>query len=133
VRQESIGLLPLGLSEIEACRGSSGELAKVPNPAWRRDFWFRVNAEVILHGSTEPDARVTIAGRPVALRPDGSFSFRFAFPDGNFWLPIEAVSADGLDGRKAAVRFLRATTLEGDVGVHPVSPAWDGALEEWGA
>ncbi len=133
VRQESIGLLPLGLSEIEACGGASGELAKVPDSAGRRDFWFRVNAEVILHGSTEPDARVTIAGRPVALRPDGSFSFRFAFPDGNFRLPIEAVSADGLDGRKAAVRFLRATTLEGDVGVHPVPPAWDAALEEWGA
>ncbi len=112
---------------------SSAELTSAPAAEGRRSFWFRVNAEVILHGSTEPDAQVTIAGRPVALRPDGSFSFRFAFPDGDFRLPVEAVSADRMHGRKATVRFLRATALEGEVGVHPVPPAWDAALEDWGS
>ncbi len=133
IRKESTRPAAPGLTGIEAGPASSGELTSVPPPEGRRSFWFRVNAEVILHGSTEPDAQVTIAGRPVALRPDGSFSFRFAFPDGDFRLPVEAVSADRMDGRKATVRFLRATALEGEVGVHPVPPAWDAAFEEWGA
>jgi hypothetical protein len=133
IRKESVGQPAPGGTEDEDGPASSGELTSAPAAEGRRSFWFRVNAEVILHGSTEPDAQVTIAGRPVALRPDGSFSFRFAFPDGDFRLPVEAVSADRMDGRKATVRFLRATALEGDVGVHPVPPAWDAALEEWGA
>lgn len=133
IRKESVGQVAPGLAEDEDGLASSAELTSAPAAEGRRSFWFRVNAEVILHGSTEPDAQVTIAGRPVALRPDGSFSFRFAFPDGDFRLPVEAVSADRMDGRKAAVRFLRATMLEGEVGVHPVPPAWDAALEEWGS
>lgn len=111
---------------------ASEALAEILPPEARRAFWFHVSAEVILHGSTEPGARVTIAGRPVALRPDGSFSFRFAFPDGDFRLPMEAVSADRQDGRKAAVRFLQSTGFEDEVGEHPVSPAWDADLGEWG-
>ena len=87
-----------------------------------RGFWFRVNAEVILYGSTERDARVTIAGRPVALRDDGSFSFRFLLPDGRFELPVIAVNAGGDDGRAAEVVFSRKTTLQGQVGVHPAPP-----------
>lgn len=133
IRKESITqALPDAVMDGDGA-ASSAELTSAPAAEGRRSFWFRVNAEVILHGSTEPDARVTIAGRPVALRPDGSFSFRFAFPDGDFRLPVEAVSADRMDGRKAAVRFLRATALEGEVGVHPVPPAWDAALEDWGS
>ncbi len=111
---------------------ASEALAEILPSATGCGFWFRLNAEVILHGSTEPDARVTIAGRSVVLRPDGSFSFRFAFPDGDFRLPVEAISADGQDGRKASVRFLRSTGFEGEVGEHPVSPAWDADLGEWG-
>lgn len=133
IRKESIRQAVPGAVEDEDGPASSAELTSAPAIEGRRGFWFRVNAEVILHGSTEPDAQVTIAGRPVALRPDGSFSFRFAFPDGDFRLPVEAVSADRMDGRKATVRFLRATALEGEVGVHPVPPAWDAALEDWGS
>lgn len=88
-------------------------------PAPPPGYWFKVNAELIIYGSTERDARVTIAGRPVALRPDGSFSFRFALPDGDFNLPAIAVNAAGTDGRAAQLRFTRATVLTGDVGVHP--------------
>jgi hypothetical protein len=97
----------------------SSEALAALAPAVPPDFWFKVNAELILYGSTERDARVTIAGRTVALRPDGSFSFRFALPDGDFTLPAIAVNAAGTDGRAAQLRFTRATVLTGDVGVHP--------------
>lgn len=86
-------------------------------------FWFEVQAEVILHGRTARDASVTLGGRPVRLREDGSFSFRFALPDGDFELPVVAVNAAGTDRRGAAVRFARATAWQGEVGVLAQDPA----------
>lgn len=97
----------------------SSESVPTPLPPAPRPFWFKVNAEVILYGSTERDAQVTIGGRPVKLRDDGSFSFRFSLPDGEFQLPVEAVSAAGDDQRAAEVTFARTTVFQGEVGTHP--------------
>ena len=85
-------------------------------------FHFRVNAEVVVFGSTEPGAQVTLAGRPVALRPDGSFTFRCALPDGRFELPLVAISSRGHGHRAALLTLQRGTVLEGEVGVHPIDP-----------
>jgi hypothetical protein len=96
----------------------SSESTPAPAPPAPRRFWFQVNAEVILYGSTERDARVTIGGQPVTLRDDGSFSFRFTLPDGEFPLPVIAVSAAGDDQRAAEVTFRRTTVRQGEVGTH---------------
>jgi hypothetical protein len=88
-----------------------------------KGFWFNVNAELIIYGATEPTATVTIGGRTIRLRPDGSFSYRFALPDGQYELPIVAVSADQTDGRAAEMKFSRRTEYRGDVGAHPQDPA----------
>ena len=88
-----------------------------------KGFWFMVNAELIIYGATEPDATVTIGGRKIKLRPDGSFSYRFALPDGRYDMPAVAVSADGTDARAAELMFTRSTEFRGDVGVHPQDPA----------
>lgn len=101
-----------------------GAVTSVSSPfggeqAGAKGFWFNVNAELSLYGATEPDAQVTIGGRPVRLRPDGSFSCRFALPDGRYELPAVAVSADQTDARAAELQFSRRTTYWGDVGVHP--------------
>jgi hypothetical protein len=85
----------------------------------RRGFWFNVNAELIIYGATEPDAKVTIGERKIKLRPDGTFSFRFALPDGEFPLPAAAQSADGEETREARLEFRRSTLYRGDVGAHP--------------
>ena len=66
-----------------------------------------VNAEVIFYGGTDPQAKVTIAGRPVQLQPDGTFRYHFKFPDNDFEIPIVAVSPDGVETR-SAVLSLRA-------------------------
>lgn len=85
----------------------------------RKGFWFNVNAELIIYGATEPDATVTIGGRRIQLRQDGTFGFRFALPDGDYDLPVQATSVDGDDSRSAQLRFRRATQFHGDVGKHP--------------
>jgi hypothetical protein len=85
----------------------------------RKGFWFMVNAELILYGATEPDATVTIGGRVIKLRSDGTFSYRFALPDGEYELPAVAISSDKTDGRAAELKFGRSTEYRGEVGVHP--------------
>lgn len=88
-----------------------------------KGFWFNVNAELIIYGATEADAKVSIGGRPIKLRPDGTFSYRFSLPDGNYDLPATATSADGTDNRSAELTFSRDTQYRGEVHAHPQDPA----------
>jgi hypothetical protein len=79
--------------------GAPGSLA-ISSPIGKpraRAFWFRLGTELIVYGATEPDARVTLQGRPIALRPDGTFTVRFDLPDGEQVIPAVAESADGTD------------------------------------
>ena len=82
----------------------------------QKGFWFAVNAELIIYGATEPNAKVTVDGKPIKLRSDGTFSFQYAFPDGEYWLPVVAVSAAGDDERAVDLKFERKTKTKGDVG-----------------
>jgi hypothetical protein len=88
-----------------------------------RGFWFNVNAELIIYGATEPDAKVSIGGRHIRLRPDGTFSYRFSLPDGHYELPAVAVSSDGVDTRSADLAFSRGTQYQGEVHAHPQDPS----------
>lgn len=72
---------------------------KRPMPT-EKQFWMQVQTELILYGATEPDARVTVQGRPVKLRPDGSFTMRFFLPDGEQTLEVHATNRDGDMERK---------------------------------
>ena len=106
--------------------GAISSISSISSPFGVRErgkgFWFMVNAELIIYGATEPDAQVTIGGRVIKLRPDGTFSFRFALPDGEYELPAVAVSADKTDGRAAELKFSRSTEYRGEVGRHPQDP-----------
>jgi hypothetical protein len=108
---------PSGISSVTSPFGGAAAAAK------SKGFWFNVNAELIIYGATEPDAKVTLGGHEIKLRSDGTFSFRFALPDGNYDLPAVAVSADGTDGRAAELKFSRQTEYLGDVGATPQDPA----------
>jgi hypothetical protein len=66
-------------------------------PPRERKFWFILNTELIVYGATEPDATVKVQGQPIQLRPDGTFTLRFALPDGVQHIPVEALSNDGID------------------------------------
>lgn len=104
------------VSSLASPFGGAGEV--------RRGFWFNVNAELIVYGATDPGATVRIGDRTIRLRPDGTFSYRFALPDGDYALPIRATSPDEVETRSASLTFRRASEYRGDVGRHPQ----DGAL-----
>lgn len=88
-----------------------------------KGFWFNINAELIVYGATEPDAKVTISGKEIRLRPDGTFSYRFSLPDGDYNLAAKAVAAAGDDSREADLKFSRNTEYKGAVGAHPQDPS----------
>jgi hypothetical protein len=91
--------------------GASSAMPLRPPPR-HAEFWLEADAEVVVHGATEPDARVTFRGRPVALRPDGTFTFRFPLPDGSQKFPITAVHRDGALRRAIAISVDRETRRE---------------------
>jgi hypothetical protein len=85
--------------------GFSGSLP----PMRPRQFWLIADAELIVYGATEPDATVTIGGRPIKLNPDGTFRFQMSFQDGLIDYPILAVAADGEQTRSIHMKFNRET------------------------
>ena len=117
----SLGVSSFGVSSFSSPIGGQEK---------QKGFWFNVNAELIIYGATEPNAKVTLGGHEIKLRSDGSFSFRFALPDGKYDLPAVAVSADGDDARAANLKFSRKTEYLGDVGTHPQDPALKPPLPE---
>jgi uncharacterized protein len=74
-----------------------------------KGFWLKADTEIIVYGSTESDATLTVQGQKVTLRPDGSFSLRFYLPDGEQSYPIEAVSKDGSMSKKITFEVKRGT------------------------
>jgi hypothetical protein len=84
--------------------GFSGDVPMRP-----RKFWLIADAELIVYGATEPDATVTIGGRPIKLNPDGTFRYQMSFQDGNIDYPIMAVAADGEQTRSIHMNFNRET------------------------
>ena len=75
----------------------------------QRKFHFELDAELIVYGSTEPNAKVMIGGEPVQLRPDGTFTMRFSLPDSRQIIPATAASADGIEDRTIVLAIERNT------------------------
>ncbi len=78
-------------------------------PERPRKFWLIADAELIVYGATEPDATVTIGGRPIKLNEDGTFRFQMSFQDGLIDYPIMAVAVDGEQTRSIHMKFNRET------------------------
>ncbi|MCX5698877.1 MAG: DUF4912 domain-containing protein [Candidatus Omnitrophica bacterium] len=74
-----------------------------------RDFWLKVDCELIVYGATQADAKVTVQGVPIKLRPDGTFTLRYYLPDGKQVIPVKATSADKLEERAITPTVTRET------------------------
>ena len=81
-----------------------------PQPNADRGFWLAVQTELVVSGITEPDAKVTIQGISIPVRPDGTFTVRFELPDGEQIVPVIAVSRDGMFEKEITPRVTRSTT-----------------------
>jgi hypothetical protein len=94
---------PLGSPAVTSF-GSGGFLG-----GKQRKFWFQLDAELIVYGATEPNARVTLQGEPIKLRPDGTFTMRFSLPDSRQIIPAVATSPDGVEDRTIVLAVERNT------------------------
>lgn len=103
---------------------SSGSLFSPMGASWsgqpfgarERGFFLHLNAEVIFYGGTHPDASLSVNGQKIDLQGDGSFRYHFTLPDGDFEIPIVAVSPDGMEERSGVLSFQRQTRRVGSVG-----------------
>lgn len=76
-----------------------------------REFKLEVDAEMLIFGRTEPESHISLAGEPVKLRPDGTFSVRVHMPDRRQVLPIVSSSSDGLEQRTVVLAVERNTKV----------------------
>jgi hypothetical protein len=81
-------------------------------PARPRSFWLVADAELIVYGATDPQARLSIGGEDVPLSADGTFRIQVPFRDGQQLYPIEALAADGEQKRNITIQFERSTPEE---------------------
>jgi hypothetical protein len=76
----------------------------------KRKFFFEIGTELIVYGRTESDAQVTLNGKEVKLRSDGTFSLRYVLNDGNIPLDFKAHSKNGIDKRSIKTSVERTKT-----------------------
>ena len=92
---------------------ASPGLASMASPVKKiplqRKFWMWVDCELIVYGATEPDAKVTVQGKPINLRQDGTFTLRFALPDSKQAIPVKAISSDRVEERTITPIVTRET------------------------
>ncbi|UKP00267.1 DUF4912 domain-containing protein [Nostoc sp. UHCC 0870] len=73
------------------------------------DFWFVADAELIIHGATEPGATVNIAGKPITLKSDGTFHLRVPFSEELIDYLITVSAANGKQTTSLHKKFSQET------------------------
>jgi hypothetical protein len=97
---------PLGSpTSIQFGSGAEGALDRPSRLA------LAVDAEMIVYGMTTPDAFVTMAGEPLKVSDDGSFTARVSMPDRRQVIPIVASTADGVEEQTVVLAVERNTKV----------------------
>ncbi len=89
-----------------------------------RSFWLVADAELIVYGSTDPAARLTIGGEEVPLSKDGTFRLQVPFRDGQQKYPITAISSDGEQKRNITLNFERNTPEDNTITKQHANSEW---------
>ncbi len=95
-----------GASEREFSKSGASVFPKEAG----KDFFFELGTELIVYGRTEPDAEVWFENKKIPLRKDGTFSLRFALPDGKIPLEFKAISVVKDLARSIATSVIRTKT-----------------------
>ncbi len=70
-----------------------------------KDFWFEADAELIIHGATEPGSSVTIDGQNIKVKQDGTFHLRVPFTESLINYLITAVAPDSEQAKTIHMQF----------------------------
>jgi hypothetical protein len=70
-----------------------------------------VDAEMLLHGATQPGTFITLQGEPVKVQADGTFRVRVDLPNKRQVLPIVATSATGVELQTVVIAVERNTKM----------------------
>ncbi len=97
---------PMGTPLVARCGGGVEQVLRRD-----KDFDFTVDAEMIIYGKTKAGSHVTLAGEPVKLRADGTFTVRMSMPDRRQLLPVVANSRDGAEQRTVVLAVERNTKI----------------------
>lgn len=73
------------------------------------EFSFKLDTELIVHGSTRPGSMLTVQGDAVELRDDGSFTIRVNQPEGRQVIAFTAMSPRGSERRMIVLGIERNT------------------------
>jgi hypothetical protein len=76
-----------------------------------RRLKIELEAELMIHGATHPDAHVTLQGEPIKVRPDGSFTVRTDFPNRRQVIPVVISTRDGAQQRTVILAVERNTKI----------------------
>lgn len=76
-----------------------------------KGFPLEIKAEMLILGSTEKGARVSIQGEPIDVADNGSFHIRIDMPNRRQVIPITAHSASGLEQQTVVVAVEQNTRL----------------------
>jgi hypothetical protein len=76
-----------------------------------KHFRFDIDAEIVVHGTTQTGAHVTMQGEPIKVQPDGSFHVRFDLPNRRQVIPIVASTKDGVEQRTVVLAVERNTKV----------------------
>jgi len=98
---------------------SSPSLGHVSSSTRMGSLDFQVDAEMIVFGSVDPNAKVTLAGEPVQVQPDGSFKVQMSMPDRRHVLPVVACSRDGSQKRTTVLAIEKNTKILEPVNCDP--------------
>ncbi len=90
----------------------------------QRSFWLVADAELIVYGSTDPSAKLTIGGQKVPLASDGTFRLQVPFRDGIQNYLIEAEDFSGEQTRNINMKFERVTPEDNTNPIDKAEPEW---------
>lgn len=98
----------------ERLRRSMGQIGEAyggclaPQQA-RAGLALNLQAELVVYGTTQPRAQLTMQGDHVTLREDGSFMVRMSLQEGRQLIPAVVISADGMEQRTVVLSVDRNT------------------------
>jgi phosphate transport system substrate-binding protein len=70
-----------------------------------KNFWFEADAELIIHGATEPGSTVTIDGQSIKVKQDGTFHLRVPFTESLINYLITAVAPHSEQAKTIHMQF----------------------------